>query len=339
MNYNKLPQELIENKNFGIYRLDKKEEEKNGHKYDKKPINCTSKEGWKSSPEALRDLDKALKDLDKASKGLKALDDCYGEPTRNTCGYLLAYFLNGDGIHFLDLDNIRNDVQECKNKRVSEDNLIRRVMSLLGHTYTEYSSSENGVHIFFRVEEKLPHKNKAGDIELYDEKRGIALTGNTLFGVSWPVATISVETYKQLIKMLGLEKPKEKPRAAAAATPKHYSTQVPNNWTEQDAWNSLEHDNKHGSLIADILRGVTPYTALSTDHSDAEKTVCNCLAYHTRGDADMMYNMLINSPLITNKDMEKGHYTDYKGLTLLEVRIIQGVNYLREKPNYSGWVA
>lgn len=220
MNYNKLPQELIENNNFGVYRLDKKEEEKNGHKYDKKPIVGTSKEGWKSLPEALRDLDKASKDLDKASKGLKALDDCYGEPTRNTCGYLLAYFLNGDGIHFLDLDNIRNDVQECKNKRVSDDNIIRRVMSLLGHTYTEYSSSGNGVHIFFRVEEKLPHKDKVGDIELYDEKRGIALTGNTLFGVSWPVATISIETYKQLIKMLGLEKPKEKPRAAAAVTPK-----------------------------------------------------------------------------------------------------------------------
>lgn len=336
MNYNKLPQELIENKNFGVYRLDKKEEEKNGHKYNKKPINCTSKAGWKSHPEALRDLDKALKDLDKASKGLKALDDCYGEPTRNTCGYLLAYFLNGDGIHFLDLDNIRNDVQECMNKRVSEDNLIRRVMSLLGHTYTEYSSSGNGVHIFFKVDGEAPHKNKAGDIELYEEKRGIALTGNTLFSVSWPVATISIETYKQLIKMLGLEQPKEKPRATAVP-PKRRSGRT--NWTEQDAWNSLEHDRLHGSLIADILRGVTPYTALSTDHSDAEKTVCNCLAYHTRGDADMMYNMLINSPLITNKDMEKGHYTDYKGLTLLEVRIIQGVNYLREKPNYSGWVA
>lgn len=337
MNYNKLPQEMIENKNFGVYRLDKKEEEKNGHKYDKKPIVGTSKEGWKSLPEALNYLDKALKDLPEASKGLKALDDCYGEPKRNTCGYLLAYFLNGDGIHFLDLDNIRNDVQECKNKRVSEDNLIRRVMLRLGHTYTEYSSSGNGVHIFFKVDGEMDHKQRGHDIELYEKDRGIALTGDTLFGVSWPVTTISIETYKQLIKMLGLEKPKEKPRATAAVTPKRQSGRT--NWTEQDAWNSLEHDNRHGSLIADILRGVTPYTALSTDHSDAEKTVCNCLAYHTRGDADMMYNMLINSPLITNKDMEKGHYTDYKGLTLLEVRIIQGVNYLREKPNYSGWVA
>ena len=143
MNYNKLPQEMIENNNFGIYRLDKKEEEKNGHKYDKKTKNCTSKEGWKSLPEALRDLDKASKDLSEALKGLKRLGDCYGEPKRNTCSYLLAYYLNGDGIHFLDLDNIRNDVQECEKMRVSEDNLIKRVMLLLGHTYTEYSSSGN----------------------------------------------------------------------------------------------------------------------------------------------------------------------------------------------------
>ena len=320
MNYNKLPQELTANKNFGVYRLDKKEEEKNGHKYDKKPIVGTSKAGWKSFPDAL-----------KAFYTLKA--------AASECGFLLAYFLGGDdGIHFLDLDNIRNDVQECMNKRVSEDNLIRRVMLLLGHTYTEYSSSGNGVHIFFRVEEKLPHKDKVGDIELYDEKRGIALTGNTLFGASWPVKTISVETYKQLIQMLGLEQPKEKPRATAVP-PKHRSTQVPNNWTEQDAWNSLEHDNAHGSLIADILRGTTPYTALNTDHSGAEITVCNCLAYHTRGNTDMMYNMLINSPLITDKDMEKDHYTEYKGLTLLEVRIIQGLNWLRDNPKYSNWVA
>ena len=334
MNYNKLPQELIENKNFGIYRLDKKEEEKNGHKYDKKPINCTSKEGWKSLPEALRDLDKASKDLDKASKGLKALDDCYGESTRNTCGYLLAYFLNGDGIHFLDLDNIRNDVQECKKMRVSEDNLIRRVMSLLGHTYTEYSSSGNGVHIFFRVEEKLPHKTKAGDIELYDEKRGIALTGNTLFGVSWPVATISIETYKQLIKMLGLEKPKEKPRARAAVTPKHYSTR-PNNWTEQDAWNTFYNKGDAGKRNEVIQYMNGNYT----DHSQALFDVCYSLVFPTRGDASMIYNMVVNTSVVTNKDGEKGHFTDYKNLTLLEVCIRKAIDLFKENyPSYAGWL-
>lgn len=321
MNYNKLPQELTANKNFGVYRLDKKEEEKNGHKYDKKPIVGTSKAGWKSFPDALKDF--------------YTLKAAAGE-----CGFLLAYYLGGDdGIHFLDLDNIRNDVQECKEMRVSEDNLIRRVMLLLGHTYTEYSSSGNGVHIFFRVNgEKLPHKDKVGDIELYDEKRGIALTGNTLFGASWPVKTISIETYKQLIKMLGLEQPKEKPRATAVP-PKHRSTQVPNNWTEQDAWNSLEYDKIYGSLIADVIRGTASYTVLDSDHSNAELKVCNCLAYHTRGDADLMYNMLINSPLITDKDMEKDHYSVYKGLTLLEVRIIDAVNRLRSNANYSNWVA
>lgn len=320
MNYNKLPQGLIENNNFGVYRLDKKEEEKNGHKYDKKPIVGTSKAGWKSFPEAL-----------KAFYTLKA--------AACECGFLLAYFLNGDGIHFLDLDNIRNDVRECKNKRVSEDNLIRRVIMLLGHTYTEYSSSENGVHIFFRTDSEVPHKQHSGNIELYGDKRGIALTGNTLFGESWPVKTISIETYKQLIKMLGLEQPKEKPHAAAAVTPKHRSTQAPNNWTEQDAWNSLEHDRVHGSLIADVIRGAASYTVLDSDHSNAELKVCNCLAYHTRGNANLMYNMLINSPLITDKDMEKGHYTDYKNLTLLEVRIIDAVNRLRSNANYSDWIA
>lgn len=336
MNYNKLPQELIENKNFGIYRLDKKEEEKNGHKYDKKPINCTSKEGWKSLPEALRDLDKASKDLDKASKGLKALDDCYGEPTRNTCGYLLAYFLNGDGIHFLDLDNIRNDVQECKNKRVSEDNLIKRVMLMLGHTYTEYSSSENGVHIFFRVEEKLPHKNKAGDIELYDEKRGIALTGNTLFGVSWPVATISVETYKQLIKMLGLEKPKEKPRAAAAVTPKRYSTQVPNNWTEQDAWNTFYTKGDAGKRNEAIQYMNGNYT----DHSSALYRVCYRLVFPTRGDASMIYNMVVDTAVVTDKDWQKGHFTEYKNSTMLDVCIRKAISdWMKDHPSYSNWVA
>lgn len=334
MNYNKLPQELIENKNFGIYRLDKKEEEKNGHKYDKKPINCTSKEGWKSLPEALRDLDKASKDLDKASKGLKRLDDCYGEPKRNTCGYLLAYFLNGDGIHFLDLDNIRNDVQECKNKRVSEDNLIRRVMSLLGHTYTEYSSSGNGVHIFFRVEEKLPHKDKVGDIELYDEKRGIALTGNTLFGVSWPIATISVETYKQLIQMLGLEKPKEKPRAtAAAATPKHYTR--PNNWTEQDAWNTFYTKGDAGKRNEVIQYMNGNYS----DHSKALFDVCYSLVFPTRGDASMIYNMVVNTAVVTSKDWEKGHNTKYKGLTLFEVCILKAIDRFKENyPGYAGWL-
>lgn len=318
-NYNKLPQKLTENKNFGVYRLDKKEEEKNGHKYDKKPIGCTSSAGWKPFPEALKDY-----------YTLKVAG--------GACGFLLAYFLNGDGIHCLDLDNIGNEVQECKNEYVSQNNIIRRVIMLLGHTYTEYSSSENGVHIFFRTDSEVPHKQRSGSIELYGDKRGIALTGNTLFGESWPVKTISVETYKQLIKMLGLEQPKEKPHASAAA-PKHRSTQAPNNWTEQDAWNSLEHDRVYGSLIADVIRGAASYTVLDNDHSNAELKVCNCLAYHTRGNADLMYNMLINSPLITNKDMEKDHYRDYKGLTLLEVRIIDAVNRLRSNANYSDWIA
>lgn len=319
-NYNKLPQKLTENKNFGVYRLDKKEEEKNGHKYDKKPIGCTSSAGWKPFPEALKDY-----------YTLKAAG--------GACGFLLAYFLNGDGIHCLDLDNIGNEVQECRNEYVSQNNIIRRVIMLLGHTYTEYSSSENGVHIFFRTDSEVPHKQRGHDIELYGDKRGIALTGNTLFGESWPVKTISVETYKQLIKMLGLEQPKEKPHAAAAVTSKHRSTQAPNNWTEKDAWNSLEHDRVHGSLIADVIRGAASYTVLDSDHSNAELKVCNCLAYHTRGNANLMYNMLINSPLITDKDMEKGHYTDYKNLTLLEVRIIDAVNRLRSNANYSDWIA
>lgn len=316
MNYNKLPQELIENKNFGVYRLDKKEEEKNGHKYDKKPIVGTSKAGWKSFPEAL----KAFYTLKMAA---------------TECGFLLAYYLGGDdGIHFLDLDNIRNDVQECENKRVSEDNLIRRVMSLLGHTYTEYSSSGNGVHIFFRVEEKLPHKDKVGDIELYDEKRGIALTGNTLFGVSWPVATISIETYKQLIKMLGLEKPKEKPRAAAAATPKHYSTR-PNNWTEKDAWDTFYNKGDAGKRNEAIQYMNGNYS----DHSEALFRVCYRLVFPTRGDASMIYNMVVNTAVVTDKDWEKGHNTKYKGLTLLEVCILKAIDRFKEDhPGYAGWL-
>lgn len=317
MNYNKLPRELTANKNFGVYRLDKKEEEKNGHKYDKKPVVGTSKAGWKSFPDALKAF-------------------CTLKTAARECGFLLAYYLGGDdGIHFLDLDNIRNDVQECKNKRVSEDNLIRRVMSLLGHTYTEYSSSGNGVHIFFRVEEKLPHKDKVGDIELYDEKRGIALTGNTLFGVSWPVATISIEKYKQLIQMLGLEKPKEKPRAAAAAvTPKHYSTR-PNNWTEKDAWNTFYTKGDAGKRNEVIQYMNGNYS----DHSQALFDVCYSLVYPTRGDASMIYNMVVNTAVVTNKDWEKGHNTKYKGLTLLEVCILKAIDLFKKNyPSYAGWL-
>lgn len=319
MNYNKLPQELIENKNFGIYRLEPKKEEeiKNGHTHDKKPIGCSTSWGWKTFDAALKDMYKQI-----------------AEEKDANIGYLLAYFLNGDGIHCLDLDNIRNDVQECKNKRVSDDNLIRRVMSLLGHTYTEYSSSGNGVHIFFRVEEKLPHKDKVGDIELYEEKRGIALTGNTLFGVSWPVATISIETYKQLIKMLGLEKPKEKPRARAAVPPKHYSTR-PNNWTEQDAWNTFYTKGDAGKRNEAIQYMNGNYT----DHSQALFDVCYSLVFPTRGDASMIYNMVVNTSVVTNKDWEKGHNTKYKGLTLLEVCILKAIDLFKENyPSYAGWL-
>lgn len=320
MNYNKLPQGLIENNNFGVYRLEPKKEEeiKNGHTHDKKPIGCSTSWGWKTFDAALKDMYKQI-----------------AEEKDANIGYLLAYFLNGDGIHCLDLDNIRNDVQECKNKRVSDDNLIRRVMSLLGHTYTEYSSSGNGVHIFFRVEEKLPHKDKVGDIELYEEKRGIALTGNTLFGVSWPVATISVETYKQLIKMLGLEKPKEKPRAEAAVPPKHYSTR-PNNWTEQDAWNTFYTKGDAGKRNEAIQYMNGNYT----DHSSALYRVCYRLVFPARGDASMIYNMVVNTAVVTDKDWEKGHNTKYKGLTLLEVCILKAISdWMKDHPSYSNWVA
>lgn len=320
MNYNKLPQELIENNNFGVYRLEPKKEEeiKNGHTHDKKPIGCSTSWGWKTFDAALKDMYKQI-----------------AEEKDANIGYLLAYFLNGDGIHCLDLDNIRNDVQECKKMRVSEDNLIKRVMLMLGHTYTEYSSSGNGVHIFFRAEEKLPHKDKVGDIELYDKKRGIALTGNTLFGVSWPVATISVETYKQLIKMLGLEKPKEKPRAAAAVTPKHYSTR-PNNWTEKDAWNTFYTKGDAGKRNEAIQYMNGNYT----DHSSALYRVCYRLVFPTRGDASMIYNMVVNTSVVTDKDWQKGHFTEYKNSTMLDVCIRKAISdWMKDHPSYSNWVA
>ncbi len=118
----------------------------------------------------------------------------------------LVFALNGEGISCIDLDKAivkdgkLNDKPTDKPKGTLSS-IAEKLTSEMLDTYIETSASGNGIHIFVKddILAKGKYKNRVetsdGEIEVYDEKRFISMTGNirsktVRLGKS-PVATTS----------------------------------------------------------------------------------------------------------------------------------------------------
>lgn len=82
-------------------------------------------------------------------------------------GFLLS---KDDGLVFIDIDH-------CIDKSGKESVFAQEVMSLFPKTYTEYSQSGTGIHLLVKGAIPCNRKNGKAGIELYSDKRYMAITG------------------------------------------------------------------------------------------------------------------------------------------------------------------
>ena len=154
MTYNKIPLELRELRQWGLYRRTWNEEKQ---KYDKEPMNPHNGYKGRSNDESTwSDFQTALSAMER----FKADG--------------LAFYFKPPYIG-IDLDDIGDDLERYLEGDI-ENNIVYVFMNAT-KTYAEVSMSGKGIHLIGKGE--IPgERRRKGDVEMYTDGRFFAITGN-----------------------------------------------------------------------------------------------------------------------------------------------------------------
>lgn len=175
------------------------------------------------------------------------------------------------------------------------------------NTYTEYSPSGNGLHIWLKSTERINRNmKKAAGIEIYSHDSFITFTARRYPSAPNRIATGSVSW---LVERYAKPAPPQ-------ATHRH-SRELPID--DNVLWNKIfKHD------ITQRLRPLHDgdLTPVGGDHSQAVITLLNTLAWYTRGDRARMRRMMEQTGLPKDKWTRKRGSADW-----LEWRIADAIAY------------
>lgn len=89
----------------------------------------------------------------------------------------LGFELDGSGITCIDIDNCADQIQAYRDGR--RGGMVDDILSIAGAvSYVEISQSGKGLHIFIKGRKTTGSRSKGGGLEIYDNRRFIAMTGN-----------------------------------------------------------------------------------------------------------------------------------------------------------------
>ena len=234
-------------------------------------------------------------------------------------------FNRNDSLVCVDLD----DFKDIKNIPAEKYNLML-------HSYTEYSPSEKGLHIWIKGQKPESCRTKKNGVELYGSELNsfVTVTGNVFTNL--PVNENQLLINKIVDRYFKEDKPQEKPekRSVAAAYKELPDEIVLNNMFA----------SKHGKKIEGLFRGSLVGHA---SHSEADLALCNHLAYWTNNNPGQMDRLFRNSALIRDKWDEKrgiatyGYITiekaiagnEINGSTKEDPEKVEKVNWWTENPN------
>lgn len=189
----------------------------------------------------------------------------------------LSIALDGSGITCIDLDGA------IKNGEYSL--LAKEFIEKFDTTYIEQSVSGKGLHIFFKgnVLENSTYKNRVitdkGEIEVYDDKHFISMTGKSINGIK-ELSTIDENTRKELQILLGKR------------TQIKQVIRQTNNQSDSEVIRKIEASKK-GKDFKELYYG----GCLTGDHSRDDFKLLNLLAFFTNCDAQQMERIFSTSAL------------------------------------------
>ena len=293
-NYQNIPQELRNLKQWGLFELKWVEARK---KNTKIPINPYDGSAGKSNdPSTWSDFDTAM----------RALNDV------ERADGLAFYFANG--YVGLDIDHIDSNLEDWRAGDNDPNNLVNKFQDLTDNTYMEVSQSGTGIHAIFKG--KIPGKRRRkGNYEMYQTGRFFALTGNNIIPDP-TIKSMSDDEMKTLYEFLfGKDNIVQLHSESDNITPVDLSV--------AEIIKRAENSAKTGTRFTMFMKG--GWEQFYASHSEADMAFANDLAFWTGRDFHKMDTIFRNSSLMREKFDEKHGAVTY-GTSLLNKAINETQN-------------
>ena len=293
-NYQNIPQELRNLKQWGLFELKWIEARK---KNTKIPINPYDGSAGKSNdPNTWSDFDTAM----------RALNDV------ERADGLAFYFANG--YVGLDIDHIDSNLEDWRAGDNDPNNLVNKFQDLTDNTYMEVSQSGEGIHAIFKG--KIPGKRRRkGNYEMYQTGRFFALTGNNIIPDP-TIKSMSDDEMKTLYEFLfGKDNIVQLHSESDNITPVDLSV--------AEIIKRAENSAKTGTRFTMFMKG--GWEQFYASHSEADMAFANDLAFWTGRDFHKMDTIFRNSSLMREKFDEKHGAVTY-GTSLLNKAINETQN-------------
>lgn len=293
--YDKIPSELRELNQWGIY---KREWDEGKSKWKKKPHNpfngrlasSTNESTWSDFQTALAAIDTFKADG-------------------------LAFYFKPPYVG-IDLDNIPDDLERYLQGDIT-NNMIYVFMNAT-KTYSEISMSGNGIHIIGKA--KIPgERRRKGDVEMYSEGRFFAITGN-FFGSNNEINEIP-ETQMKFLYSRYLENEK-------VVVGNFKNTWQDGNELQVNDIINTALASSTGHRFKLFMDG--GWEKNYTSQSEADMAFANDLAFWTAGDFPKMDEIFRMSSLMRSKYDQKRGKTTY-GIGLLNKAISESTNHYTGK--------
>ena len=200
-------------------------------------------------------------------------------------GFMFGTKESPSGYAGIDLDNAINDDGTLKP-------FARDIVQIM-NTYTEYSPSKKGLHLIFKVKNRLSEEGyykKHNDIECYDFGRYYTFTFDVFGDNAKPIEYRDSECQQVREKYLKLSASKAESKAQQFIQPI-------NEDSDADILRKM-FNSKHGARIQALYNGdISGYES----QSNADLVLCNHLAYWTKKDANQMDSLFRQSKLYRDK--------------------------------------
>lgn len=277
-NYDQIPQEIRDLKQWGLFKLKWVPERQKNTKIPYNAINGEKAQSNNADTWTTFDQARAELELNKDFDGLS--------------------FFFANGYAGIDIDHVEDDILRYRQGDY-EENIVAEFMNAT-RSYTEISQSGTGIHIIIKGE--IPgSRRRKNNIEMYDNGRFFALTGNS-FGSS---KTISKANINALYDRYLAEK---------KIVPLRTSTDLePNNLSEFEIIKKAI-DSKSGQNFKALMYG--GWEPLYGSQSEADLALANYLAFWTGRDFGKMDAIFRQSVLYREKWDEKHGKTTYGVATL-----------------------
>lgn len=293
-NYQNIPQELRNLKQWGLFELKWVEARK---KNTKIPINPYDGSAGKSNdPNTWSDFDTAMRALNEVERA----------------DGLAFYFANG--YVGLDIDHIDSNLEDWRAGDNDPNNLVNKFQDLTDNTYMEVSQSGTGIHAIFKG--KIPgRRRRKGNYEMYQTGRFFALTGNNIIPDP-TIKSMSDDEMKALYEFLfGKDNVVQLHSESDNITPVDLSV--------VEIIKRAENSAKTGTRFTMFMKG--GWEQFYSSHSEADMAFANDLAFWTGRDFHKMDTIFRNSSLMREKFDEKHGAVTY-GTSLLNKAINETQN-------------